>query len=408
MAWRSKLLFLCVLLIITFPLTAQDGDGERDIITDTSINYGDTVNDTITELSIFDFYRFRASAGDRVFVQMIASDGLAPLLGISGAGREIIARSDEDVDGNRLPDAEPNTTVELEFIIPEDGEYAVVPTRVGNDQGTTTGSYTLIFRLVNPSFIEEDTTQDVTFRCSALIGVTATTFGFAPDSAEDEIRVSVYGFDGFAPVIRAVAGATGDLQDCGNDSQAMAGDAFILPDGEIGTVAEGEIHANAAQLTLRGDSLRQVQFTIGAVEGTSGRYMVILEGLQFTEAQEEDNLNLRLGPLATSTEMLAYMVKAAQNRIDPLMTLIADGDNENVTCDDAGRGDCEAVPAMTDAGVIFNDGLSILGDRFSAGLSLAPGNQDVMFLQFSSRARSATGSYAIILIGELPARSEID
>ncbi len=81
-----------------------------------------------------------------------------------------------------------------------------------------------------------------------------------------------------------------------------------------------------------------------------------------------------------------------------------DTNNELLYCDDAARRDCDDVPSLEGAGISFNDGTQIIGDRFDAGLWLVPGNTDIMLLEFSSLARGAYGNYTVFIFGELPAR----
>lgn len=399
----STLLVIGVFIVLMSPVHAQ-GD---DPITDDYINYDQPVNDTITNDAFFDLWRLVAQRGDVLVVTMSASDGLAPLIGIAGENQEVIARSDEDADGNPLPSAQPNETATLEFEAPEDGEYIIVATRVDNEAGTTTGSYTLLLRRASTAASRDNSLQAVTFRCGGHIGTTAATLRFSARADVDTYRVSVYGLDGFRPVIRAVAGIEGDLRDCTNDHQTMRDDQFTLPGEAAVDLALVAGDLAAAQLGLRGgDALERIDFTIGSIDGAPGRYLAVIDGFQLSVPGTVVIMEVLLGPLASATEMQVYMVKVGSSRIDPLLRLIDDDEDENYpTCDDAGRRGCEDVPSLVGAGVNFGEGdIQIIGTRFDAGMRLAPGNIEPMTLEFSSRASSATGAFAVLIIGELPAR----
>lgn len=397
---------------LTLTLAAQeDPEPTPDQITDAQIRFDQVVNDTITERSIFDLWRFRANAGDIVFLQMTAADGLAPLLGLSRGG-DIIARSDVNAEGESLPDAAPNGVAELEFIVPESGEYVAVPTRVGNADGTTTGSYTLTLRRANPGSDTRNTFQDVTFRCGESLAATALTLEFGLVDNETGYRFSVYGLDGFQPVIRVAAGLNDELQDCSSDSQTMANDSLTLPDGTTIQLEDTQRPINAARFTLRGENLARARLTIGSVDDAPGRYVLVIEGFTL-DPLTENIINLGIGPLAAeTTEVSVYMVRGAASRIDPLLTYYIEEDDpsdeaQNIVCDDAGRFDCAEVPAFSDHGVTFGDSNEIIGGMFDAGLRLAPGNPDPIELGFSSRSR-AGGTYTIFIIGELPPRAGSD
>jgi hypothetical protein len=96
------------------------------------------------------------------------------------------------------------------------------------------------------------------------------------------------------------------------------------------------------------------------------------------------------------------MIGASDSRLDPFVRLDTP---EGIECDDAGRRGCDEVPSITGAGVAINDGVTITGDRFDAGLRLAPGHPDPLTLELSSRKSGTYGEYALLVIGELPPRS---
>jgi hypothetical protein len=183
-----RLIFLTWLVCgLVMPLSAQDD------VTNAAIAYGDTVEDTLTAESFFDLWAFYGGKGDRIRVSMTATEGLAPLIGLLDASRSLVAHSPLE--------AEINSTAMLEFTLPVSGEYVINATRIGNFEGTTTGSYTLTLNLVRND--ETHTYQDVTFLCSSNEVTTAATFEFHPDRDTDQhYRITLFGFNGFEPVLR--------------------------------------------------------------------------------------------------------------------------------------------------------------------------------------------------------------
>jgi len=100
--------------------------------------------------------------------------------------------------------------------------------------------------------------------------------------------------------------------------------------------------------------------------------------------------------------MLVYMVAAENSRLDPQLELLSTG----LVCDDAGRRGCEDVPSFNRAGATLHEGegTAIVGDRFDAGLRLAPGNPDPQDIELRAFDGNTTGNYVIVVIGQLPPR----
>jgi hypothetical protein len=115
---------------------SQGGDG--------LISYGDVTQGTIDNRVFAHFYQFNGSGDDRIRISVDATDGdLDPI---------VILRNADD---QNLPDAindDVNLSTrnaELEYTLPEDGQYIVAVTRFGVRDGTTTGDYELLLeRLV--------------------------------------------------------------------------------------------------------------------------------------------------------------------------------------------------------------------------------------------------------------------
>ncbi len=385
----ALLLSLCALL--TVPALAQDTP------TVEQVSYDDVVEGDLSNDAFYDWWQLEVIAGDVIVVSMAASDGLAPLIGILDPGGDLVARS--DLEG----EAEPNAAVELEYTAAATGQHTIVATRAGNIDGMTTGHYVLRIRRANPRPVYENPYQQVVFPCEDFEATTAATFEFAEDAGQaDDYRITVYGLDGFEPVI-LVKIESQSFEFCNVNADRVVDDTFTFPGEETRTVQADQLHT-ASQLTLAGaDQMGNVQVTIGGARGVPGRYMAFIEGFQIADGFDADFLLARIGPLAAaSTAMDVYMVAAENSRLDPQVELLLAG----VICDDAGRRGCEDVPSFNRAGATIHEGAgtTIAGDRFDAGLRLTPGNPDPIGIELRAFDGNTTGAYVIVVIGELPPR----
>jgi len=390
MVWK-RMLFLILVALLAVPALAQDTDVE----TVAPINVDDVVENTITQKAFFDWWQVQAVEGDNLVIDMAASGGLQPLIGILDPGGNLVARS---------PDGAADSSVSLEYIISATGQYIIIATRVGNAEGTSTGSYSLRLRRANAPIQSVNPYQDVTFRCEDYEVTTATTLVFQEDPSDGlRHRITVYGIDGFIPVIRLNVEVPEPYELCNTDADRTVGDSFTLPGEPARTISADNLNT-ASQLLINGaEEADVITITIGSKDGQPGRYVAILDGFAIEPGTDVDTIEVRVGPLAAQTTAIhMYLVAAQNSRLDPFMLRL--GTEE--TCDDAGRKGCEGVVAFTGAGATLNEGTgtTLSGDRSDAGLLLAPGNPDPMGIELSSRDGRTHGGYALVLIGELPAR----
>lgn len=393
----KRLALLTFLLITALPALAQEEPPPETV---SEIPYGGVVEDTITERAFFDWWTVEAVEGDEMRISMAASGGLEPLIGILDPTGTLVTRSE---------DGEPDSTILLEYTAPGTGQYIIVATRVGNAEGTSIGAYTLRLALANqPTTAPETDYQDVIFRCPKVEGDIATvaTIRFGDDAREGMLyRITVYGLDGFRPVIKVNFVVQEAYELCNTDAQQTVGDQFTFPGEETRIVAETDL-PSVSQFSVNGaEEAGIITLQIGSAGEAPGRYMAIIEGMTLDTPEDIDGLEARIGPLAAqSTGMSVYMVAEPGSRLDPFMTRL---DNDQ-TCDDAGRRGCEDLVTFTGAGSIFTAGgvaTELIGDRSDAGLFIPSGSIDPIPVELSSRANSTYGDYAVVLIGELPARS---
>jgi len=410
---KTKNLFplrpLCVLMFALSCLIAASASAQVDFTRASDITFGVPVSESIDGVRFFDWWRFVGRAGDIIYIRMTGVNGLAPLIGLLDAGGDIIARSNEATG-----DAAPNGEATLRFSLPEDGDYVIVATRVGNESGATAGDYVLQIDWLNPPPTRDPLYQDVTFECDGETVTAAVTLRLYPD-AERALFVRAYGVDGVRPIIRYrydVGGAEG----C--SAAPAVGDVLTLP-GEPPRAISADTADTSASLAIPASVADgEVVLTIGARDSSSGRFVVLVGGLYIAQVPattaggapqppDTDELNIRRAPRAglSSNPLSVYMVSAAAARLDPYMRLY----RTETGCDDAGRRasggqGCESMPPFVGAGVSLADGMRYIGDRFDAGMQIASGDTLPVTFQFTTFNRSTSGEYAVIVIGDLPAR----
>ncbi len=400
------LLILISLCCLTLPLWAQDADTPVAA----TIQFDMTVQESITQVAFYDWWQISLVTGDEIRIEMQAYDGLVPLVGLMAPDRELVARSSMDDES-----PEPDSLAFFEHRAETDGVYTIIATRFGNADGTSTGSYTLTALKTNFIPPRENDLLESVFRCNEMLVTTALDLRFQeevfiPENTPEGVvveayRLTVYGLDGFQPVIRAFASIREERLDCSRDAEYIPNNIYTLPGAAPVTLTEADKEFSA-QLGLRNASQEQffgeVNLTMGSLDGQPGRYMAILEGLALQDRDDIDGLIVRLGPLAKTTGLTIYMVGAIDNRLDPYIEVLDANGDVLQSCDDAGL-TCEDILSFANAGATLTaDNMVILGDRFDAGINLLPNNTDPLYIQLSSRQRSTSGKYAIVFLGELP------
>jgi len=142
------LLVLLALLLVSMPTSlAQDNDF-CDIAID-EIEYGDTVEDEIDDDAFFLWYCFEGEEGDEVILTAEATDGdLLLLLGIGDSFLEEIFEETAAV--------EEEEELEVVFELPEDGNYLVIISRDGLEEGDTEGEFEVTLDIANGDTDDDD------------------------------------------------------------------------------------------------------------------------------------------------------------------------------------------------------------------------------------------------------------
>ncbi len=375
------------LLILTVMLLFGRGASVRaqDAPTLLPISYGQEVSGAINDQQFFAHWELVTRAGDHFTIRMTGADGLRPLIGILGPDGTLLARSDDGaVDG----------TVELDFTAPAVDAYRIVATRVGNQSGTTRGTYVLRVDLLDSPPARDPAYQDVTFLCGAVEATALASIRFARETADNgAYSLRVYGLDGFQPVIRV---QTGGADTCTSEPADAVGDVIALPGERPITLTDASA---TAQVILTGENAdpQAMLVTIGSVADQTGRYLAVIGGFNVEPSTDTDDYAIRLAPRPAqgAARLLIYAV-GLNNRLDPGIS------SDLGTCDDAGRRGCEDIPSFDGAGVIFNGGVRVIGDRFDTGIRIDDAAQH--YLQVLSFSGTTHGDYALFLLGSLPPR----
>lgn len=384
-----------LMVFIAAALMAARALAQDDVPTIGDIAYDQVVEETITRAAFFDWWRVQALEGDILVIEMAASGGLEPIVALLAPSGDAVTRSENGA---------PDSIVQIEYTAPAAGLYTIVATRVGSAEGASTGPYVLRLRRANAPVSRPNPYQDVTFRCADFEAVTALTLSFGEDARRDLMhRITVYGLDGFKPVVRLNFSATPEYDDCNTDAKRTIGDTFTLP-GEAPYTVSADSLDSVSQLIMTGaENMETITLTVASREGAPGRYVALVEGFTIERGGDRDAVEVRIGPLAAqNTALTVYMVAAPDSRLDPLMTLPDAG----ITCDDAGRRGCEQVPSLAGARFTLNEfeRITLTADRSDAGLVLTPGSPDPVLIELSSRGGDTFGAYYLVLLGELPPR----
>ena len=280
--------------------------------------------------------------------------------------------------------------------MPVTGTYRIIATRVDNQFGTTSGSYSLSVENANPPPTPNPAYQDVTFQCGSFDATAVATIRFSREDTDNgAYSLRIYGLDGFQPVIRV---QSGDSTVCITDPADALNDVVTLPGERPLTITQADL-SHTVQVVLTSQNTpdpASITITFGSANDAAGRYLAVLGGFTIEPITDMDNVGVRLAPRpAQGKDSLALYMVGVNNRLDP--TVLTDTGR----CDDAGRRGCTDLPSFDRAGVIFNSGIQVIGDRFDSGALISDAQQHE--LQLMSFSGTTHGEYAIFMIGALSA-----
>lgn len=134
--------------LLLLELTPDQGGNNSQPSEDGNLNFGDSVEGTITN-EVFEIpYTFRAKTGDVVNIQITTpneDDSLDTLLILQNEDGEKIVENDDDPEGTG------GDSFLRNFEIPADGDYTILVTRFQGDLGSTEGDFILTLTIGSSS-----------------------------------------------------------------------------------------------------------------------------------------------------------------------------------------------------------------------------------------------------------------
>ena len=132
-------LFLILILVLSFASFAPTVSaqlGQDDFCSDAlEIEYGDSGEGTVSNASVAIGFCFDGKAGDEVTVSLfVVSGNLDPIVLISDPTLE-------EIYVNSLDEGASGRSMEFNLTLPEDGRYLIAVSRVGFEEGTTSGDF---------------------------------------------------------------------------------------------------------------------------------------------------------------------------------------------------------------------------------------------------------------------------
>jgi hypothetical protein len=414
---RRRILLISFLIAIVLSLflstpsnTVRAQDNACDQLT--TISYGQTVTGSLDDVNYITGYCFKGTTGDKVTINLIATSGdLDTYLGLSDdTGSTVYAEND---------DADSGTDSQIIFTLPEDGQYVIVVTRFGLDEGTSTGNFSLSLSSDSGTTLPADEGEDVSIYVTCDTGERirgGVQFSFINVNPGFSYTVTAVGIDDFDPVL-AVETQPG-IGECNDDTPAASGSVVAVPD-------EGRVVGDATTAQVRFTSPRRgfpINITVGSYDDDPGRFVLIIEGLAIQPADELDGFSIRV-PSDVAEEPLGVYMIARYVDLDPYLAMgMGDGltnayvdgnfdpelvDYDDIEyplfeCNDAGLDECSDMPGFPGGPIAIANGSDYNPGSVDAGLMLTPNSSNPMLFVFGSNDSQSTGTYAIMIIGTVP------
>jgi len=298
---------------------------------DGELAFGDVVEGEITDDNYQDRWAFQGVEGDLVSIRMVRDDGDLDSLLILLGPDNIEMFYDDDSGGNL--DAHIRG-----FMVPEDGEYTIVATRLGERAGTSRGRYTLTLAKEEP----EDTTPNGSLQYGSSVSGEITNENYS----------DYWAFRGTAGDLVAI-GMEAVIGQGGDPYLGATLDCYLRllgPDGEvIATDDDGGGYPNSLILTALPET---GTYTIGAqrLDGLNGygegAYTVSLERIVDSEtiALDQPVTGEVTGEVPYTVwgfdgqagDRVTITMEALDEMLDPYLTLLGPDGTVLATDDDSG------------------------------------------------------------------------
>ena len=332
----------------------------------------------------------------------LAVNGSGQLLGIPTAVRT------EEETGGRLGGILP-----FEAIVPlveaGDGNEPTVntPNRPGNNPSRPPGGGS---NNLNPPETGALGAENLTVTCDAGLEISnGTAITIVQMRPGFNYQATVIGIDGFDPVLMVVQ-ENGETGYCNDDDDRAALYTANLPG--IGNISGNDSNARIS-FSQNSNALADMALVVGGYDGTGGEFLLVLEGMAVTAADEQGDpfaVLVTQSMVESGIPFRIYMIGKTTN-LDPLMTavysdfsaFITDENDDLISCDDAGNFElCWGNSlSLSSAQIITASNSRFTGDSADAMLMIDPeeaaqNDLESMTFLMSSYNQQTTGDYVII------------
>ncbi len=304
-----------------------------------ALRYGDSVINSISNMTPQLYYSFQAKQGDIVDITMQRNSGnLDPYLQVVNSDAHVIAESD-DMNGSGSLDAGVKS-----LVIDKTGTYIIVATRYGEAAGTSSGRYILSLAEADNSGLGN------AFETAIALDVNSTAEGeitnsnyqkyYAFDARKDDlVSVQMNRISGSVDAFIAIADQ--NLQELVSDDDGGGGqnakiDAFRIPeDGKYFIVAT---RADRQAGTTSGKYKLSFQSLGNAFDGVPEGTQRISYGTTITGRIDEITPFVQFAFFGTKGDAVTISMNRGDGDLDPTLFLLDSNQNVIKQDDDSGGG----------------------------------------------------------------------
>jgi thiol-disulfide isomerase/thioredoxin len=370
----------------------EEGETAAEETETISLSYGETVSGELDDENYRDFYTFNAEAGDTITISMEAAEdsSLDTLFILFGPGEERLLENDDGYLGST------DSLIEG-FDLVTSGQYTIVATRYGGEDGDSSGAYHLTLTSTSTSNETADETAPIPEAQAELVYGDSLT-----GNIDNETFIHSYTFDGQAGDVVTIRmdagegstldsllrlyGPDGDLLIENDDAQLTTTNALIedfeLPtDGEYTLVATR--YNGEAGFSFGEFSLSLISGSTPPLVAEPGEETAEVMPLAFGEtvASEIDATSLaeRYQFEGTAGTTITITMQSASGDLDSYLSLLGPDGKE----------------------IAFNDDDLSNGGRDSAIRDFtlpADGTYTIIATRYGVKYGATTGSFELVLI----------
>lgn len=302
-----------------------------------SLRYGDTIINTITDTAPQLYYSFRAQRGDILNIQLQRISGnLDPYLQIVDSNASVVASSD-DVFGASTLDAAVQG-----FVVEESGTFVIIATRYGQAAGDTNGAFMLTLEETDNSGLGNTiaTAADLDFNTPTegdLSGGQFERFYTFYGQENDLIRVQMNRVSGSLDAYVSILDS--NLRELIADDDGGGGqNAQII---EYRLPADGLYYVKATRFEGRsgqtvGRYRLQVDLLGGAFDAVAQNAQPILYGSTLTGTINDETPSVLYALYGNQGDVITVSVNRGDGNLDPVVNILGENLQLLVSDDDSG------------------------------------------------------------------------